>query len=370
MEQPQVYDYWNNLDAHLDGDMDRIFCGQPVYPRQLLILLPADHKKACNLNCRFCAGRLSGSKLGSWEDIGLRLLCNLKDSIPFHIYSGLYTEPTLSHYLPGFIKITKSFNNYFGIQTNGTRLFDMEQTSGFLSELCQIATSGLDFVSISMDAGTEVSYSKVKLVPMQLFHKVVEGISLLSRLRGDSGFPSIRICYLLDEYNDSPDEIESVIRIGKFADVDSIRFSVPAPPYGLVKDKACKAWMRIEAKHKIYQEIFAQYKSGSGTKPHIFYVEPYHYNPAKWSFRQCAYGFYQITLGADGYVYRCTPLSSSRFADARLGVITDDIFEFQNMIYANQDPDFDPAWCYEAGGHCCRAAYYINKMWRMTNLMC
>lgn len=369
-QHPEAYDYWTNLKSHLDGDMDRVFCGRPVHPRQLLILLPANHKQACNLNCCFCVGKLSGTELGDWEDTGLRLLCNLKGSVPFHVYSGLYTEPTLSPYLLSFIRITKSFGNHFGIQTNGTLLFGMERNSSFLSELCRVATSGLDFVSISIGAGTEKTYSKVKPASPRLFHKLVEGISLLSRLRGTTGCPSVRMTYLLDDYNDSPDEIEAAIRIAKSANVDSIRFSVAAPPYGLARDKRSEAWKQVETKHKIYQEMFAQYTSGPDKKPHIFYADPYCYNPAECTFKQCVYGYYQIALGADGYVYPCVGLSSNRFSGLRLGTITDDVSEFQRMIVANQNPDFDPDSCYEAGAHCCRAAHFINWNWRMSQLIC
>ena len=96
--RPPEYRYWQQLLHHLDGKTDVFFSGKMIYPRQFEIHLPADHRRACNLACPHCAGKLFDKTLGHWEITALELLDKLQGKIPYHIYGGAYTEPLMNPY--------------------------------------------------------------------------------------------------------------------------------------------------------------------------------------------------------------------------------------------------------------------------------
>jgi len=81
------------------------------------------------------------------------------------------------------------------------------------------------------------------------------------------------------------------------------------------------------------------------------------------NFKQCIYSYYQITLGADGYIYKCSSTATPSFKMNRLGKITNDLEKFNEMILANQDPDFCPSGCFKVGARCNRMALEINNKW-------
>ena len=85
------------------------------------------------------------------------------------------------------------------------------------------------------------------------------------------------------------------------------------------------------------------------------------------NFKQCIYSYYQITLGADGYVYKCSSTATPTFAMNRLGKITNDLEKFNKMILANHNSNFCPSTCFKVGARCNRMALEINNKWKEIN---
>ena len=353
---PEGYNYVKHLDGHYNGW--RTFRDRPVYPRQIHFYTPSGQDKACNFNCFYCCGSLMSKEQVSWEADGLQLIYNLSGAVPFHMYSGAYTEPTLNPRLAEFIKATKGTGACYGLKTNGSMLVRMEDEAGLMSTLINKSTSDEDFVSISLDAGFAPSHSKSKGIPEWIFDEIKYGMSELSRLRGDRSYPKLRISYLLNKYNDDPAEIKHAIDIAKKLRFDSIRFTQPHPVYGTPSDKAGKQWGKIQDGNKPYEKALEPYMSRWNTeRPFAFFV---HTNPCP-EFSKCAYGYYQITLAPDGYVYRCTTAADKTFKELRLGKITSDLQVLDDMLYENQNPDFNPQICFNLGAYCCRAAVAVNS---------
>lgn len=364
ISRPMGYQYMETLKDHL-GDLSCIFNGKLVYPRQLEIHLPGDHKRACNFHCGYCQGRLLDQKLGKWENDALVLLERLKGAIPFAIYGGAYTEPLLNPWLPEFLCETKRHGSYFGIHTNGSLLQQLEEEQYFLSELCSIATSPQDYLSISLDAGASESHCSIKGVKRDWFSEVIEGIRMATEIRGDADHPSIRVCYLLVPPNDTIEEIKAIIDTMQDIGVDSLRFSIPYDNYGVDFDAVKKYRDGVEtAFDKHYSKMLEPLLSESANeKPFIFYLPPYHQDVRRMEFSQCIYSYYQITLAADGFVYRCSSIGSPSFKKLRLGRITSDLQAFNDMVLANHDPDFKPSACFGMNGRCNRIALEINCEW-------
>ncbi|RLC39552.1 MAG: hypothetical protein DRH33_02530 [Candidatus Nealsonbacteria bacterium] len=367
--RPTGYQYFKILSDHLNNDLTKIFSGELIYPRQIELHLPADHKKACNFSCPYCQGMLLKKPVVPFEDKALALMNKLKGKIPYYIFGGAYSEPMLNPYMMTFLATAKNCGAYFGIHTNGSMLKSLEEIQGWLTELCRIATDKQDYLSISLDAGTPKSHMKSKNLKRNWFDEIIEGIRMAVKIRGDSDSPAIRVCYLLNKYNSSEKEIKGIIEIMKDIKVDSLRFSIPYDLYGKDFDRVRAYKKAIEVKQNIkYMKMLKPLMSKDlKEKPYIFYLPPEYQDVDRMNFKQCIYGYYQITLGADGYIYRCSSTATPTFKMNRLGKITDDLEEFKKMILINQDPNFCPSTCFKIGARCNRMALEINSKWKEIN---
>jgi len=268
-----------------------------------------------------------------------------------------------------FLNITKKHGSYFGIHTNGSLLKTLEKTQGWLTELCRIATDKQDYLSISLDAGTPESHMKTKGLRKNWFDEIIKGIKMAMKIRGDSDIPVIRVCYLLNKVNSSEKEIKGIIKIMKDIRVDSLRFSIPYDLYGKDFNKVKIYKKTVEIKQNIeYTKMLNPLMSENPKeRPYIFYLPPRYQDVDRMNFKQCIYGYYQITLGADGYVYRCSSTATPTFKMNRLGKITSDLKEFNKMILVNQNSNFNPSICFRVGARCNRMALEINNKWRQIN---
>ena len=365
--RPSGYQYFKILSDYLGDDLSEIFNGRLVYPRQLEIHLPGDHRRTCNFDCYYCQGRQLERPLDAYEETALKIVEELKGRIPFLIYGGNYTEPFLNPYLLDFLKATKKNGSSFGVNTNGSFLRGLEGTQSFLSEFCRIATSKQDWLSISLDAGTPASHTKTKNLKVNWFDEIIEGIKLAIKIRGTSVYPTIRVCYLLNQFNSSEGEIKRIIEIMQGIKVDTLRFSIPYDFYGKDFDRVRQYKRSVEVRqNEIYTDLLTPLmSSGFGEKPYIFYLPPKYQDVDKMNFKQCIYGYYQITISADGYIYRCSSTASSSFKFNRLGKLSADLEAFHGMVLANQSPDFNSSTCFKAGARCNRVALEVNSAWAM-----
>lgn len=366
MIRPKNYQYFKALKYHLQEDLSKIFKGKLVYPRQFEIHLPSNHKQSCNLACEHCQGHFFQKDLGTWEMTCLSLLNKLKGIIPYHIYGGAYTEPLMNPYLMTFLHTSKYYGNHFGIHTNGTYLWMLQEMQGWLNELNRIVTNSEDYLSISLDAGTIESHKRNKRTKRDYFTNILKGVEYLAKIRKSI---TIRICYLLNETNNSEKDISSIIAFARKTKVDSLRFSIPYAWYAQSFEEVRRYKRRVEeARNKAYYERVKPYLSQSQSeKPYIFYISPQEgwTDIDLYDFKQCIYGYYQITYGADGFVYRCSAVATPTMKHLRLGKITDDLNEFNKMILANQNPDFDCVeQCFDRKARGNRMAVEINRKYR------
>ncbi|MCK4816864.1 hypothetical protein KA005_13930, partial [bacterium] len=286
-----------------------------------------------------------------------------------YIYGGAYSEPLLNPYFLDFLKLTKECGASFGIHTNGSVLTKLEQEQSFLSELCRIATSGKDYLSISLDAGTPESHMKTKSIKVNWFDRIIEALRIITEIRGNSDRPAIRVCYLLNKFNSSAGEINRIIDLMRDIKVDSLRFSIPYDLYGKDFDTVRKYKQNIEVKQNaIFAEMLTPLMSKDlGERPYIFYLPPECQDVDRMTFKQCIYSYYPITLAADGYVDKCSSTATPTFSMNRLGKVTSDLDKFNEMIVANHDPKFCPSTCFKVGARCNRIALEINTIWEEMN---
>jgi len=365
--RPKQYKYYEQLMEHLDGDISMFFNGELVYPRQFEIHLPADHRKACNLNCPHCAGKFFDKALGNWEREGLELLDKLEGAIPYHIYGGAYTEPLMNPYYMTFLRMTKKHGNHFGIHTNGTLLNMLEESQGWLTELNRISTDSIDYLSISLDAGFPWSWGKTKgTKKIYIYNEIIEAVRKACEIRrrnGNKGH-AIRLCYLISPASGNHENFTSIVSIAKDLGVDSLRFSIPFGNYNQSFDKIREYKNKIEIpSDDKYRNLLENLVSESeNEKPYIFYTGPEFTDIDGFDFDKCLYGYYQITYGADGYVYKCSTTATPTAKQCRLGKITADLDKFNEMIIKNQNEKWNcQKMCFDKGVRCNRMGFEINR---------
>ena len=371
--RPEGYQYLEIIKDHVDkyspkkesNFYDKVFDGSLIYPRQLEIHLPGSGKNRCNFDCDYCQGNELDMSLGPWETKVLTLLEKLKGKIPYHVYGGAYTEPLMNKYFMDYIRMTKKYKNNFGIHSNGSLLFDLENKKGLVTELVGLAESELDYFSCSLDAGSIESHKKVKNVKVDYFTKIIDGLELMVKARGENSYPKIRVVYLITEQSDSPEEIEYISKKMCEIGVDSLRFSIPYANYGRSFDEVKKYRDEFEIPFgkKCFNMVQKYLSKDKKDKTYIFWHDPEFQSVDKMNFKQCIYSYYQITFGADGSVYKCSSTATPSFDKNILGEATDDLDVFNKMVLDNHNPDWDASTCFNAGARCNRIALEINKAW-------
>ena len=366
-DRPAGYNYTQILRDHVGG-WDKIFNGELIYPRQLEIHLPGNHKIRCNFDCYYCQGRILQQPIDMNEENVYRIVEQLKGAVPFHIYGGAYTEPLLNSWFLEFLKLTKKYGSKFGIHTNGSLLKRLQKSDNFISELCAIATSEEDYVSISLDAGFPESHMITKNLRKNWFDEIIAGAKLLCQIRGGRNFPAIRFSYIMNEHNASHDELSNIVKIARDIGVDSVRFSIPYELYGKDFEQVREYKRNVEIScDDVFRTRLNGLLSSPGDKPFIFYIPPACQDVDKMNFKQCIYSYYQITFAADGWVYNCSSTASPSFKFSRLGRQTDDINDFNRMVSLSHNPRFNPSVCFRNGARCNRMGLEINLAWANLN---
>jgi MoaA/NifB/PqqE/SkfB family radical SAM enzyme len=364
-----VYLYYKQLMEHLKGDTSKFFSEELIYPRQFEIHLPANHIKACSCHCIHCAGATFDKTLGTWEMVGLKLLDNLKGAIPFHIYGGAYTEPAMNPYYISFLAMTKKYGNHFGIHTNGIALKCLEDTVGWLTELNRISTDRVDYLSIAIDAGFPWSWAKVKNVKDQnKYNEILNGIRKACDIRDKNGGRghAIRLCYLVSPHSGTREDFEAIVAFARACGVDSIRFSIPFHPYNVTFDVVHKYKEECETPFDdTYRGLLNGLLSEDKTDiPYVFYTGPEFTDIDKFDFDKCLYYLYQVTIGADGYFYKCSTCATPTASQCRLGKITSDVSEFEKVLLRNANYNWSSQEkCFKHGIRCNRMGLEINRQY-------
>jgi len=371
------YRYLEQLDSYislaekqyLNNNLNKEF----IYPKQLEIHLPSDRQINCNLKCKHCFGTLYKKELGKWEVEGLKLLHNLNGDIKYHIYGGSYTEPTMSPFLFPYLDTTKHYENWFGIHTNAVLLNELQNNYNFFNNLHDISTDRKDYISISLDAGNSYSWKNLKKGKDSDFWNIIKSIETMSNIREKKGKDShaIRIAYLVSEPSCSIEEFEFVVSLAKMFKLDSVRFSVPYGYYNQDFEKVRKHKV-IEDNLAIKVEEYTRHliSKSEEDRPYVFWNPPYFTDVERFNFDKCYYGSFQITLGADGFIYPCSAVAAPSAHHLRKGKIDSDLDVFRDQIYRIQKSEQVNCKrdCFSKGLRGNRMALEINEQYNKKEM--
>ena len=338
------YKYLDQLKEHVATAEKMYIDGSDepfIYPKQLEIHLPSNRNSPCPLSCKHCFAQKYKKSLGRHEPIGLSLLHKLKGAVKMHVYGGSFCEPGNSPFLFPYLATTKLYNNNFGVHTSGITLLSLEKEQKFLTNCHEISDSSTDYISISLDAGSGLSWEKLKRADKSKFFDILQAIEIMSNLREKKQKKShaIRLAYLASEDTASEEEMEFIVSLAKMYKIDSLRFSVPYSPYNMNFNeiKQHKKEIQDPMAEKVEKRIKHLLSESKEEKPYIFWNPPYFTDINRFCFDECYYGYFQITLGADGYIYPCSAVAAPTASHLRIGVVTDDLDEFHRQCWEMQN---------------------------------
>ena len=168
--------------------------GQHVSVSPRFVEIHVDNR--CNLSCHYCRGELREILQGHLSPAVIRQLVDdihaLNPSV-FIRFSGLIGEPLFREK-----EITTVFDHVgrngirWGLTTNGVRL----TRDGVLNSLMSA-----QYVHVSIDAGSEETYHRLKGGVRGDFAKAINGVENLRKQRGKEEKPEIVVSYLLQMEN-------------------------------------------------------------------------------------------------------------------------------------------------------------------------
>lgn len=368
LEVTTLMDTERKFIQHRGSGTDLIFNGKPVMPKQFEIHLPANHIKSCQLACRFCAGAYFNKALGDWELHGLHLLDTLQGAIPQHIYGGAYTEPLMNPYLMTYLAKTREYGNSFGIHTNGVALFELDEQIGFLTELNRIADGDMkSYLQVSLDGALPRQWALVKNTKhREWFYQILYSLERAVEIREKKGKGhAIRLGYLIQPETASPEQFNIFVNTAKEIGVDSVRFSIPFAHYNQTFEQVrnYKRVVELPGESQYEEWLLPLVSKSKDEKPYIFWNYPWFTDIDRFDFNHCVYGYFQITLGADGYFYRCSTVATPTASHLRLAhsseISTWD--DFENLLMTLQQKEFDPKRkCFAHGLRCNRMGLECN----------
>jgi radical SAM protein with 4Fe4S-binding SPASM domain len=183
-------------------------------------VLYVESTNACNLKCVFCPRIKSDKKIGFMQ---FKLFKKIVDECTnynkfFELLLHKDGEPLLAPNLPKMIKYAKmkDISNKVAIASNGILLDEKKST--------QILKSGLDELTISLDAATKETYERIKQVPA--FELVENNIKRFVEMRNALGLTEPMVKVKIVYMKETQHEISDFIKKWK-----SIADSVPVRAY-------------------------------------------------------------------------------------------------------------------------------------------
>ncbi len=278
------------------------------------ITLEIDPSNACNHSCPFCiSGHIHLSKYKGTKFFDRRimkkdiLMSLAKDIVSMDINSLSWTgggEPTQNPHLKEAIKyIKKNSKIQMGMFTNGTLLdrFDLFST----------ITNSLEWIRISIDAGKENTYNKLRVTNKSNdFKKVIQNIkTLIKTKKKNKSKLNIGVGYVVTK--DNFNEVEHFAKLFSKINVDYCQFKpeiIQVERNGeldRVKEQISSDFWLTKVS-KVLEN--AKKLLGDKFECNSYKLEDLILNPENYgrNYKECLGSQFQPCVGADGNVYVCT----------------------------------------------------------------
>jgi MoaA/NifB/PqqE/SkfB family radical SAM enzyme len=316
----------------------------------------------CNNRCVACTGGIYRGLDGKL-DFGIepaRLFETIKifkGRVNDIIFSGNSIEPLIYPEIVEAIKNVHNIGAMFSLYSN----FYYANRPGVMEEITSPSTL-LDYIRISLNAGTKESYNQSHFPKdPNAFDIVLENIKELLRLKKEKDVELyVHLTYLLDKQNSRKQELEGIVKwAAENKGISGIRFGVYQKPLGK------KVPGLIDFSENEFNEN-AKY-TGELAKTYFredFVIEGPWIRTDKFekqkTFDNCRVGLVFPVIAMDGGVYPCTSMaSSSNKTGFCYGNINTDVFwDIWDVIKTKEG--FPILGCYD----CTRAEFDINQRFK------
>jgi MoaA/NifB/PqqE/SkfB family radical SAM enzyme len=184
----------------------------PELPPPLTVYV--DPTNLCNVNCFWCKNKaFRQAEARSITDNQLMELPTFLKEWDVRSMTVSGGEPLLHPKIVPFMQSAAQLGLAIGLKTNGYNL-SKEDILKAVAESCQ-------WVGVSVDAATEVTYSKVKKAPLKALERVLAGIEALVKARGP-GLSRITMKFLVHHSNFA--EMYAFAQLAKNVGVNEVHF--------------------------------------------------------------------------------------------------------------------------------------------------
>ena len=284
------------------------------------ITVEIDPSNACNHSCPFCiSGHLHLQKYRSHELFNRTMLSRevfqklIKDLIKTNIKAINWTgggEPTLNPFLGEAINFIRQNSDIeMGMFSNGSMIQRLN--------LSEIIVKSLSWIRISIDAGKEDSYNKLRKTSVQNnFSVVIKNIKEIIKLKKElKSKITIGVGFVVTEQNYK--EILDFANLFKNIDVDYCQFKPEIIQIERVKDKNFfdnpkSGLMQISSDFWLNKVIHNLEKAkiilGEKFESNSYKIEDLIIDVKNYgrNYKECLGSQFQPCIGADGNVYVCT----------------------------------------------------------------
>jgi len=329
---------------------------------------PLTKGRLCWLPCPYCYGN-------SAQDTGERLSPSryleimrqiAEGGVNKIIFAGYATDPLNYAHIEDLLQASRDYNQIFGFHTKALRISDR-----FIEQATSPSIVSLSYFSVSVDAGSNQIYNKVhglKDSGNKLYDRVLENISRLCVARAKTAAPlDISITYLINNLNNSTQEVLKNIEDFKQAGVDLIRFTFPQVPRGYkrgVGDKNIPDRSQVLSYVERLKPVIEGANSGECQVLILDLDAEYDVYQVARSL-PCFARFIFPSIGFDGWLSHCSESAAPHFRDLVLGNLARrdfwDVFYDYDVADFNKDLEkYGKKMC-NLGCKCDRKEHVVNN---------
>ncbi len=303
----------------------------------------------CWLPCPYCYGisaKDSGERLSPERYIEvLRQIA--EGGVNKIAFAGYATDPLNCEHIEDLFQVVLDYKQIAGFHTKAIKVSER-----FISQLTGKSITPKSFFNVSVDAGNNETYNRVHGVPKskaKLYDKVLDNLYKISSARKISDAPlDISATYLINNLNNSTDEILKAIGDLRNVGADMIRFTFPQVPRGYSMNEKDQNIPKREEILNFMSRLQPIIEEESSDDCEVLIMDldtDYEIESARTL--PCFARFIYATIGFDGWLYHCSESAAPQFQEMALGNLAEKDFwdlyysydteHFQKLLQDNSD---------------------------------
>ena len=294
----------------------------------------------CWLPCPYCYGisaKDSGERLSRerYIEILRQIAEGGVDKIAF---AGYATDPLNCEHIEDLFQVVLDYKQISGFHTKALKVSER-----FISQLTGKSITPKSFFNVSVDAGNNETYNSVHGIPKskaKLYDKVLDNLYKISSARKISGAPlDISVTYLINNINNSTDEILKAISDLRNVGADMIRFTFPQVPRGYSMGEKDQNIPKREEVLNFMNRLQPVLEEENSDDCEVLIMDldaDYEIESARTL--PCFARFIYPTIGFDGWLYHCSESAAPQFQEMALGNLAEK--DFWDLYYSYDTEHF------------------------------